>query len=294
MLFAVRIDSFDHAFNIQPFRSHRSHETVLDACLSVPVPVVCRLSIVSPGPVPANKDVLCYNLDSLTTRLTARRRKQGSSRVCSRCCLSTGPSPIVKGQGPCSGSFWRRTSSAGSSSLTSPFPSCAAKQQICWTRLSMRLTDDGGSPAEPGRGCRNNLLLEHAWRAVPIANREAVLHLGGRNGHHAGMSESWSTSKACPGTHGLHGGPLLLVGLYPPIVAASFYKADYLSNLLSSTTSAWLASTFSMLQSRSLGKKDRHCQDARQNLQVQLASGLVHQELGAHLRCTIMSLMCKC
>ena len=93
------------------------------------------------------------------------------------------------------------------------------KRRICWTRLSMRLTDDGGSPAEPGRGCRNNLLLEHAWRAVPIANREAVLHLGGRNGHHAGMSESWSTSKACPGTHGLHDGPLVLVGLYPPVVA---------------------------------------------------------------------------
>ena len=57
---------------------------------------------------------------------------------------------------------------------------------------------------------------------------------------------------------------------------------------------AWLASPFSMLQSRSLGKMNRPCQNARQNLQVQPASGLVHQELGAHLRCTVMSLTCQC
>ena len=85
----------------------------------------------------------------------------------------------------------------------------------------MRLTDDGGSPAGPGRGCRNDLLLERAWRVAPRASREAVFHLSSGNGHPAGMSEAGAPRKACPGTHGLHGGPLLLVGLDPAVVAAS-------------------------------------------------------------------------
>ena len=89
----------------------------------------------------------------------------------------------------------------------------------------MRLTDDGGSPAGPGRGCRNDLLLEHAWRVAPRASREAVFHLSSGNGHPAGMSEAGAPRKACPGTHGLHGGPLLLVGLDPAVVAASLHKA---------------------------------------------------------------------